>query len=520
MFAAARFAPAAVAAWVCLALCTAFPAGADAADEPKREDGLYAGAAAVDVTPPLGLPIVGNWNSPPAERVHDPIMVRALVLKNGDDRLALVLCDNVGIPREVFDAGKESIAARTGIKPEQVLTASTHTHSSVSARSNAGEVGGSPTLDGDRPALPKGTAYQQMLAEGIAAAVEQAVDQLEPAELAWGSVQAPEHVFNRRWFVSDPDLARNPFGGVDKVRMNPPRRSGALVKQAGPVDPEVSFLSVRTRGVGVGLPRPIALMANYSLHYVGGVPGGELSADYFGVFARRIAARLNAERLTPRFVGMLSNGTSGDVNNVDFTAASVNRAPYEQMQIVADDLAEKIAAVYDDLDFHSDVPLASAQREVLLKVRKPTPEQLAFFEQVDARAAAGEKPYQRHEQNYARRGRTLAEGPDTVAILLQAHRIGDVAVAAIPFETFTQTGLELKREIPRIDPFEDAFTIELANGAYGYLPTPEQHVLGGYETWLGTSSVQEDATVQIVQNLREMFAQLARTGSPRPAGPQ
>ena len=496
---------AAAAAWLAAAFC-AGPAVAGEAPADGPPAGLFAGAAAVDVTPPLGSPIVGNWNSPPAERVHDPIQVRALVLKNGDDRLAVVLCDNVGIPREVFDAAKRQIAEETDLAAAQALTASTHTHSAVSARNGLDKVAVGTDLN----------PYQRLVARGVADAVRQAVAQLEPAEIAWGSVNVPEHVFNRRWFVSDPELLRNPFGGVDRVRMNPPRGSGALEKPAGPVDPEVSFLSVRSRPQADGPPpRPIALLANYSLHYVGGVPKGDLSADYFGAFARRIAARLGAERLSPRFVGILSNGTSGDVNNIDFTRRSPREAPYAKIETVADDLAAKIAAAHAGLVFHADPVLGSTQRELRLKVRKPTAAQLAHFDAVEARAAAGGEPAHPHERSYARRGRSLANQADEATVLLQAHRIGDVGVSAIPFETFAQTGLELKATVPAETALDRAFTIELANGSYGYLPTPEQHALGGYETWLGTNSVEAEASRKIVTALREMFAELA----PPPAGP-
>jgi neutral ceramidase len=86
----------------------------------------------------------------------------------------------------------------------------------------------------------------------------------------------------------------------------------------------------------------------------------------------------------------------------------------------------------------------------------------------------------------------------------QAVWIGDLGIATIPFETFAETGLELKAR----SPFQPTFTMELANGGYGYLPTPEQHALGGYETWLGTSKVEVQATTKIVNALLEMFAEL------------
>jgi hypothetical protein len=73
-----------------------------------------------------------------------------------------------------------------------------------------------------------------------------------------------------------------------------------------------------------------------------------------------------------------------------------------------------------------------------------------------------------------------------VTIPLEALRIGDPGIAAIPFEVFTDIGLEIKKKVP----FADGFAIELANDYHGYLPTPQQHALGGYDTWMGTNKVQ------------------------------
>ena len=87
---------------------------------------------------------------------------------------------------------------------------------------------------------------------------------------------------------------------------------------------------------------------------------------------------------------------------------------------------------------------------------------------------------------------------------LQAIRIGDLGIVSSPCETFVETGLAVKKT----SPLQPTFTIELANGYNGYLPTPEQHALGGYETWLGTSRVQKDASVLIVDQLLQMLGEL------------
>lgn len=101
----------------------------------------------------------------------------------------------------------------------------------------------------------------------------------------------------------------------------------------------------------------------------------------------------------------------------------------------------------------------------------------------------------------------LNDYPDKVPVELQAIRIGSLAITAIPCEVFAEVGLEIKRR----SPLQPAFTIALANGYNGYLPSPEQHALGGYETWRATSSYLEvDASTQIVQTLVELLDEVSR----------
>ena len=439
-----------------------------------------AGAVTSNITPPLGELIVGGWKPFAAEHVHDELYARCLVLDDGQSKLAIVLCDNVGIPGEVFDLAKQLVREATGRPQSHLLFASTHTHSATTAR------GPSKVIWQDEL-----TDYQKFLAKRISDGVRRALNQLEPARIGWGKVDEPSEVFNRRWHVSDLALLSNPFGGVDQVRMNPPRASAALDRPAGPIDPEISFISVQSL-----TGRPIALLANYSLHYVGGVRSGEVSADYFGYFAQFVAEKLGAVDQTPPFVGILSNGTSGDINNINFRAQSPAKKRYEKMQEVADKVASRVYEAHQRLSFHDWVPLAAAHTTLPLQVRKPTPEMLQHFAKIMAKKE-DESAGHRRERIYADRISKLKDAPDEIFVPLQAIRIGDLSIAAIPFETFVEIGLELKDR----SPFKEAFTIELANGSYGYLPTPEQHRLGGYETWLGTNFVEHQASTKIVATL-------------------
>ena len=95
---------------------------------------FQAGAHKSNITPKLGGPIIGNWNSPPAEYVHDELYARSIVMDDGETKLVVVTVDNVGVDQKVFDAAKQTIEEATGIPASHVLIASTHTHSATSAR--------------------------------------------------------------------------------------------------------------------------------------------------------------------------------------------------------------------------------------------------------------------------------------------------------------------------------------------------------------------------------------------------
>lgn len=86
-------------------------------------------------------------------------------------------------------------------------------------------------------------------AHHIADGVRRATD-LRPAEIAFGSVEAPEHVFIRRWFLKEGTMPPNPFGKIDKVKMNPGAGNANLVEPAGKPDPTVSFIAFRARTAG------------------------------------------------------------------------------------------------------------------------------------------------------------------------------------------------------------------------------------------------------------------------------
>lgn len=463
----------------------------------KRE--FRAGADRADITPDLGILIVGSFNPTPATQVHDPLYARTLVLDDGSTRLAFVLVDNVGVPQIVCDEAKRLITEKTGIPKSHVLIASTHTHSGGSARERS-DTTKEEIRDGFPGTTPSLTSYQSFIASRVADSIRTAISRLEPARIGWGSGSEPSQVFNRRWHVKSEEHRRNPFGGVDTVRMNPPAIASELIKPAGPVDPEISFVSVQS-----STGRPIAVLANYSLHYVGGIPIGVISGDYFGVFDRRLGEMVGGDRSDPPFVGIMSNGTSGDINNINFRNRGRGMAPYEKMNQVGNAVAAEVYRAYQTVVHHDWVKLDARYEELSLQPRRPTPEMIAYAkERIDNPRKPGEKPWHVNELTYARSVMRAVDATTPVRVPMQAFRLGELGIAATPIETFVEVGLEIKAKTP----LPKTFTISIANGAYGYMPTVEQHKLGGYESWLGTNRLEFEAAPKMVTSVLGMLKEM------------
>ncbi|MEX0794454.1 MAG: neutral/alkaline non-lysosomal ceramidase N-terminal domain-containing protein [Pirellulaceae bacterium] len=453
----------------------------------QAENQFRAGAATSNITPPLGGSIVGGFLPIPSKHVHDELHARCLVLDDGETTIALVVCDLLGIHRKISDEARRLIEERVGISPEHVLISATHTHSAVSAIGDRFEVDQKPNN------------YQQFVASRIADGVQRAHNLLRPAEFGFTTVDVPEHVFNRRWFMKEGTVPLNPFGEIDQVKMNPPGGSDNLVKPAGPTDPTISILSFREVDGD-----PISVMATYSLHYVGGVGSGHISADYFGMFCDKLTHLLDAAEQDTPFVPIMANGTSGDINNINFTKPRGRKSAYEQMRYVAHDVAEKVSQALADVQYKSEITLGAKYREPVIPTRQVSPGKLAWaqslLEEPEPESNRADLP-----RIYAQRTLNMSKQPKEEPIPIQAFRIGDVSIGTMPCEIFCEIGLEYRARTPR----KPGFMISLNHGYYGYLPTPKQHALGGYETWLGTNRLEVDASVILLDNLIEMTEELA-----------
>ena len=195
----------------------------------------------------------------------------------------------------------------------------------------------------------------------------------------------------------------------------------------------------------------------------------------------------------------MSQGTSGDQMWMDYGH------PKNDLGIdrYADDVALSAYQAYKAITYHDHVPLAMAETTLTLRRRVPDAGRLAWARSIVA--TMGDRVPHTIPEVYAKEAIHLHEEPQRV-LKLQAIRVGELGIAAIPNEVFALTGLKIKAQ----SPLPMTMNIELANGSEGYIPPPEQHVLGGYTTWPArTAALEVQAEPEIVATVIGLLGRVA-----------
>ena len=445
---------------------------------------LRAGVHAVDISPKKFPIILSGGFLPylvkePAGSVH----ARSLVLDDGATRIAITVVDTLMMPRELLDEVKQAAAKTTGILADHMLISATHTHS-------APPVMGALGTD----ANPE---YSEFLRGRLVEAIEGAAREMRPARIGWSAVQAPEHTHCRRWILRPDKMLKDPFGDLTvRAHMHPGYQNPEFIGPSGPVDPGLTVVAVQSPE-----GKPVAVLANYSMHYVGTSAG--VSPDYYGPFVEKVRRLLGVSDGDTGFVAMMSQGTSGDQHWMDYSQPKKEIS----IQVYADAMARKAFEAYRAIRYRDWVPLSIREKTLTLSRRVPDEKRLAWARQIVDALPDG-KPRNLAEV-YAREQILIAQEPRR-ELRLQAVRIGDLGIAAFPNEVFGITGLKIKAQ----SPLPVTFNIELANGADGYIPPPEQHKLGGYTTWPArTAGLEANAEPVIVETLLGLLEEVS--GKPR-----
>ena len=468
---------------VCLAVAFLWAASAASAE-------FQAGAAVVDVTP-AQLPVLvnGGMLSRSADKVKTPVNARAIVLDDGRQRLAIVVVDSCMMPRPLLDEAKQLAAQRTKIRADHMLIAATHSHSAPSCMGCLG-------TDAD-------PAYVPFCARNWRRPWRRPRRSWNRRAWAGRSADAAEYTALRRWIRRPDRIDEDPFGNPTvRANMHAGRNWDDVTGESGPEDPELSLISLQAKD-----GRPLAVLANFSMHYFGDAAaqrrllrlvlrGAQVAVGSRRRTQPRAVCRHHVARLQRRYLAA----------RLHKPADARRRRPDDRRAIPNGLLQIACAGLRDD-HLPDDADLAMAEARLQLKYRVPDKQRLEWAQRIVA--AMGDRPPKDTTEVYAREQIILHERQST-EVVVQALRIGDIGIATTPTETYALTGLKLKLQ----SPLRKTMVIELANGGDGYIPPPEQHLLGGYNTWAARSAGLE---VQAEPKIAEAALQLleAVAGQPR-----
>lgn len=428
----------------------------------KANAELRVGASITDVTP-RQFPVLvnGNMTSVMAIKANSRLNARAIVLADGREEIAIVVVDSCMMSREFLDDAKNRASEKTGIRSDKIMISATHTHSGAASM---GCLGTDPDPN-----------YVPLLKIKLTEAIASAKANLEPAKVGFGKANAADYTAVRQWVIRPDRMIKDPFGNTTvRSNMHAGGNWDNATGESGPEDPELILIAFQALD-----GRPIAVLANFSMHYFSGVE--PIHADYFGLFSDGLQNAIGKnESGKPGFVAMMSHGCSGDIWRRDYTVPA-EKQPNWKIDEYARGLVAIAHGAYGKIQFAANADLAMAESRLNLNYRIPDAQRLEWARKIIEKLAG--KPPKTTEEVYAREQILLHEKQST-NVVCQAIRIGEIAIATTPTETYALTGIKLKLQ----SPLEKTMVIELANGGDGYIPPPEFHPLGGYNTWAARSA--------------------------------
>jgi hypothetical protein len=438
--------------------------------------GLEAGVAVVEITPPLGYRMSGYFHERLATGVKDPLKAKAMVLRQGDQRAAMVFCDIIGVPLWLSTEAREQAEAKTGIPAWNILVAATHSHTGPLYYGAMRNRLHQQAVDRDGKDPSESVDYATKLTEWIVKAITEAQAAMVPVTHRSGVAHQQGLSFNRRFFMKD-----------GSVRFNPGVLNPNIVKPCGPIDPEVGILLV----ADAETRRPLASLTVFALH-LDTVGGTQYSADY-PFYLEKVLQ----QELGDRFVSMFGVGTCGDINHIDVT-----RRERLKTQEIGETLGTTVKRRLGELPETSAPSLAVVAEVVQAPLQKYTDEEVAWAESAIEKVAIGEVPFLERVKAYKIMAIQLRES-NSLPLPVQVFRLdAETAIVALSGEVFVDLGLAIKRA----SPFATTLVIELAHDAPGYIPTRKAFSEGSYETV--NSRIEPGGGEKVVETAVRLLNQL------------
>ncbi len=429
-----------------------------------------AGFAQHVITPPIGTSLAGFFHDRVAKTVRDDLRVRAIVLREGATTIALVSLDLLCVDGDFVDEAKAVIAKETGIAPEAIMISATHTHTGPEVRRVGNKV-------------PRNETWRAGLSTWIADTVIKAHADLTPVSLRVGHIKTDGYVHNRLFRLNDGTEQMGRWQNQDK-----------LLGPAGPVDPDLQTLSFVDAAGNVR-----GMIVNFGMHGGPAVGGGDadfLSADWPGELSRHLGLLYG-----PEVVAMFLLGPCGDTWHHPYGDTLVPQSGPAAAIALGRGLAGAAACAAERAEPETGSQLAVLTRNVEVPYYTRTPEIMAEVADLKKRdhLDAPEAYFVQAVEEWPFDGKICS-------VPLQAIRIGELALVAIPAQIFTRIGMEMKQWSPA----RRTMVVELANTRVtSYVPTADQVERGAYGSrpivsrWLSTDTGRRmiDAVLVMLQEL-------------------
>jgi len=432
---------------------------------------MKVGFSTVDITPPLGSEVPGDFMKRFFYDIHDPLHVKAAVFESEGTRVALVSVDALSIKASTVNSGREIAEKMTGIPADHIMVAATHTHSggpTVEWASDQKEIirrSSNPELIKKllKTAPEADPEYLRFLSYKIASAVMLADKHKTDAKCAVGIGKEPTVSFNRRFKMKNGRQMTHPGKG------NPD-----IIEPAGPIDPDVGVLSAWSLDGSF-----LGCIVNFACHGTT-MSGAGYSADWPYYLDKTIRSVMGWDSTV-----IFLNGACGDITQVDNQSMRESEFGEKWSMRVGQKVGAEALKVIADAEPADLKPIKATRRFIRIEKRKVPPERLRqAYEIVNS-----EIPHNDHRWLFARDIILLNEWvkiEPAVQCEIQAVQIGPAVFISNPAELFCQLGLEIKSA----SKFPFTFVVELANGCIGYVPTEEAMGPsgGGYEVRMGMHS--------------------------------
>ena len=406
---------------------------------PACQATIKAGCARVDITPPAKVWLSGySSRNKPSEGISDKLYAKALVLDDGQNKIAIVSTDLLWVPLETANEIREIVKKKIGIPESNVLICATHTHFGPKVEKIRKDWP-------DTPASKVDKSYVQILTKKIADSILTAAKNTKPAKLGVVKGEISEIVYNRR--------TKKPDGTVAMTFRLPPADPNLVF---GPIDTEVGILRVEdTNGSLLGT------IVNYACHPVCGATDNHefysISADYPGYTARVVEQMEGG-------ICLFALGTAGNMNPVRIQGEN-------HRSRIGKALGGEVLRRLQFVSTSDDIALKALKKKVTLPLKKDLP---------------------------AERIKDPNNPEEILTTEIQVLRIADIYILGLPGEVLVEVGLEIKKKAG----IENLFIISLSNDACGYVCHSQAYDEGGYEPGWGTNLAKGAGEIIIKEALK------------------